>query len=373
MKLLITGGHLTPALGLIDYVQQEHPEDAIVFIGREYAQERSKQPSKERMEVEKRNIKFIAFKSGKFTEYNPISIIRSAISTLYGFGHALYILLSQKPTIVVSFGSYLAGPVVVASWLLQIPVITHEQTRTIGSANKIIQYFAKAVAVSYQESIGLLQKGKGALTGNVLRKQLTQKQPKQPEWIIEKPTKPILYITGGSQGSEVINTVVGQCLPQLLKDWYVIHQCGSTSQKRSYKQELETIREQLKPSQRFSYVVREWISVEELAWIYHHAAATISRAGANTTQEIALFAIPAIFIPLPFSKNDEQLLNAQWLANTGGAIIIHQKDLTKEKISEALQEIKHSQKTMKKKLQLVSIPLDADNKLYALAEKFTNK
>lgn len=373
MKLLVTGGHLTPALGLIDYIQTEHPEDSIVFVGREYSQEKSKQPSKERVEIEKRNVKFIAFKSGKFTDYNPVSLIQSVLYSVSGFSHSLGILTTQQPNVVISFGSYLAVPVVIAAWILQIPVITHEQTRTIGSANKLIQYFAKVVAVSYEESINLIQAGKAVMTGNVLRKQLLQKHPTPPEWITRKIEKPILYITGGSQGSEVINTVITQCLPQLLKDWFVIHQCGSTSQKRSYIKELESAREQVRPRQQFSYMIREWVSVDELAWIYRNATGTISRAGANTTQEIALFAIPAIFIPLPFSKNEEQLLNAQWLTNTGGAILVQQKDLTKEAILAALEQLAHSNKTMKKKLQLVSVPMDADNKLYAIAQKFTDK
>jgi UDP-N-acetylglucosamine--N-acetylmuramyl-(pentapeptide) pyrophosphoryl-undecaprenol N-acetylglucosamine transferase len=372
MKLLITGGHLTPALGLIDYIKEHQPADQIVFVGREYAQEKSKQPSKERLEVEERAIQFIAFRSGKFTEYSPVAFLQSVALAVFGFLHALYILLRVRPTIVVSFGSYLAVPITLAAWLVQIPVISHEQTRTLGSANKLIQHFAKSMAVSYPETLALLSAGRGVHTGNVLRKQLLQKGIPQPTWITAID-KPLLYITGGSQGSEVINTVIMQCVPQLVKEWTIIHQCGSTSQRRSYKQELEVTHDQLKPSQQNNYIIREWVSVEELAWIYQHADAIISRAGANTTQEISLFAVPTIFIPLPFSKNDEQLLNAQWLTNTGGALLVLQKDLTKDSILTALTHLKHSHKTMKKKLQLVSIPLDADNKLYALAEKFTNK
>ncbi len=372
MKLLITGGHLTPALGLIDYIKEEHAQDSVVFIGRDYSQEKSKQPSKERLEIEKRSVKFISFRSGKFAEYNPIALLHSVYLSVTAFFHAGSIILRERPNIVVSFGSYLAVPVAVAAWLLHVPVITHEQTRTIGSANRFIMNVAKVIAVSYPDSVSLVSKNV-VVTGNVLRKQLLQKNPTQPTWITKKPEKPILYITGGSQGSEIINTVVAQCLPQLLKDWFVIHQCGSTSQKRSYIQELENSREQLKTNQRSQYIVREWVSVDELAWIYSQAAGIISRAGANTAQEIGVFAIPAILIPLPFSRNDEQLLNAQWLAQTGGAVLINQKDLTKESIIAALNQVHHSNKTMKKKLQLVSIPLDADNKLYALAQKFATK
>lgn len=368
MKLLITGGHLTPALGLIDYVQQQQPADVIVFVGREYSQEKNKQPSKERTEIEERGLTFIPFTSGKFVEKNPVALVASTALCIKAFFHACAILLKEKPDIFISFGSYLAVPVAVAAWLLRVPIITHEQTRTIGTANRFITHLAKVTAVSYPQTAALLPNKKVVVTGNVMRQQLVQKSPKQPAWITFKPEKPLLYITGGSQGSEVINTVVCQSLPRILKDWYVIHQCGAANMNRSYKQELETAREQLKPQLRFSYIVREWVSVEELAWIYKNATGLISRAGANTTQEVALFKIPSIMIPLPFSNHNEQLLNAQWLEETGGAIIIHQKDLLTEVLCDALDILQNRHKAFRRKLEELEVPLDADKQLYELAQ-----
>jgi UDP-N-acetylglucosamine--N-acetylmuramyl-(pentapeptide) pyrophosphoryl-undecaprenol N-acetylglucosamine transferase len=223
-------------------------------------------------------------------------------------------------------------------------------------------------AVSYPETATALSTKNTVVTGNVLRQQLVQKNPTQPAWVTFKPEKPLLYITGGSQGSEVINTVVCQSLPRILKDWYVIHQCGAANINRSYKQELESARGQLKAQLRFSYIVREWVSVEELAWIYKNAAGLVSRAGANTTQEVALFKIPSVMIPLPFSNHNEQLLNAQWLEETGGAIIIHQKDLVSEVLCDALDILKARSKAFSRKLEALEVPLDADKRLYELAQ-----
>lgn len=370
MKILITGGHLTPALGLIDFIQESHKEDEIIFVGREYAQEKNKQPSKERTEVETRAIPFFAISSGKFAERNPLALLLSSLQFVKSFFQSCGILLKHKPNVIISFGSYLAVPVALAGWLLRVPVITHEQTRTVGTANRLITSFAKALAVSYPNTVDAPNSKKIVVTGNVLRKQLMQKAISQPVWITFKPEKPLLYITGGSQGSEVINTVVAKSLQHILRDWFVIHQCGSDSEKRSYKQELESARESLKPQLRFSYIIREWVSAEELAWIYEHATALISRAGANTTQEVALFKIPAIMVPLPFSQHNEQLLNAQWLEETGGAIIIQQKDLTTDSIGQALETLKNRHKAFSRKLAELEVPLHADLKLYELAEKY---
>ncbi|MBP7768533.1 UDP-N-acetylglucosamine--N-acetylmuramyl-(pentapeptide) pyrophosphoryl-undecaprenol N-acetylglucosamine transferase [Candidatus Woesebacteria bacterium] len=370
MKILLTGGHLTPALGLIDYIKTYHSEDEIIFAGREYSQEKNKQPSKERTEIEKRGIHFIAFKTGKIVDSNPIAWIAASIQTVLAFFHALVILHTNRPDAIISFGSYVAVPIATAGWILGIPVITHEQTRTIGVANSWISSFAKVLAVSYKPQGTGQTKTNSVFTGNIIRDQLIQKKPATPEWITKKFEKPILYVTGGSQGSEIINTVIGQSLPNLLKNWTIIHQCGSDSAARSYKKELGQIREQLKPSQQDSYYIREWISIDELAWIYRTATAIISRAGANTTQEIALFAIPAILIPLPFSNNHEQQLNAEWLADTGGALIINQKDLTTESIIDTLERIRTKPASFSRKLAELEIPTDAASRVYALAQKY---
>lgn len=367
MKLLITGGHLTPALGLIDHIIENHPTDEVVFLGREYSQDKNKQPSKERSEVEKRSVHFIPYSTGKFVDKNPLAIISAIIRFTKGFFHACSVMIYEKPDIFISFGSYLAVPVALAAWLFRVPIITHEQTRTLGSANRFISMFAAVVAVSYKQTLSLVTSKKGVFTGNILRKQLLQRKPNRPAWIPFQPEKPVLYITGGSQGSEVINTMIAKALPVILKDWFIVHQCGAAHEKRSYKQELEAAREQLQPQLRLSYVIREWVSEPELAWIYNNSTGLVSRAGANTTQEIALFKIPAILIPLPFSNHNEQQLNAEWLQETGGAIVINQKDLTVESIFDNLEVLKNRHKAFSRKLEELQIPLDADSKVYELA------
>jgi hypothetical protein len=37
MKIIITGGHLTPALAFIDKLKEKKPEVEIIFVGRKYA------------------------------------------------------------------------------------------------------------------------------------------------------------------------------------------------------------------------------------------------------------------------------------------------------------------------------------------------
>jgi len=99
------------------------------------------------------------------------------------------------------------------------------------SLNELIHGFRREVAVS---DYGEVQ---AVLTGNLIRDTINKKVP-APNWFNLRVKKPILYITGGSQGSEIINSTVSQVLPQLLKEWIVIHQCGPKSAQRNYVKEL---------------------------------------------------------------------------------------------------------------------------------------
>lgn len=370
MKILISGGHLTPALALCDYLQTNHPEIEIVFVGREYSQESLLQKSQEKTEIQKRNIPFISFSAPKMGHQSWWEKVSLPIKLWSSLMAAKKILRQEKPKVFVSFGGYLAVPIAIASWWLQVPIITHEQTRSPGFANKIIGYFASEVAVSFKETVAHFDAHKTRVIGNPIRPQLLSIYTRKPEWMMESE-KPLLYITGGNQGSEVINHTIAEALPQLVKEWFVIHQCGNPTSRHHYKQELETVRKTLPSADQNQYVIREWISTEELGWIYRHATLVISRAGANTVVELATLAIPSLLIPLPHAHHQEQLVNAQWLAEHGGAQIIEQTDFTAHALLTTLTQLKPQLASMETKLHSLRMPVDADQRLFELIQKYS--
>ena len=133
-KILICGGHVTPALALIDEMQGEYE---LVFVGRTYAVEYSL--------VTKKGIRFISINAGK-------SSWSAFFKTPLGFIQAFLLLLFERPQVVVSFGGYVALPVALVAWMFGIPVVTHEQTLAPGRANRIIANIAKRICVTFPET-----------------------------------------------------------------------------------------------------------------------------------------------------------------------------------------------------------------------------
>jgi len=367
MKIIVSGGHLTPALSFIDYVATQK-NDVVVFVGREYSQSRLQQKSVEKDEVGKRNIHFIQFDSGKLNLTDLLHLPAECFKCIFSFLEANKIFDQEKPDIFVSFGGYLAVPLALTAWMKRIPVVTHEQTITVGTANRIIGLIAKKVAISFPESSSAFPPHKVSLTGNLTREQLWQKNPPQPSWAKNLSKSQLLYITGGSQGSQSINLIVKSIVPALLENWSIIHQCGKPNLAQNYKVDLEEMKAHLPEGLRDRYQIQEWISEDELAWIYRYARAMISRAGANTVQEVIRAAIPTIFIPLTHTHHNEQVKNALSLVKNKAALMLRQGDLSSEHLLGMLSQILENHDSFVKELTSVqaALPLHAAEKLYQL-------
>ncbi len=369
MKVLISGGHLTPALALIDYAQTLPAKDEFVFVGRNFSQTELKQQSQEKEEVSRRGVAFVEFGAGKVpSSFRPLLLVKQGIQFGSSLVRARQILKQEQPDVFLSFGGYLAVPLAIAAFTLGIPIITHEQTRVAGVANQFIARLAKKIAVSYPDSLTLFSQNKTILTGNPLRSKIIETRGKVPSWLKQSPTKPMLYITGGNQGSQIINVMVAQVLSELTKDWFVIHQCGNPTVVMDYQKTLERAHYQLSPEQQKNYVVREWLTENELAWVYRKTSLVVSRAGANTIQELMALAKPAILIPLLHAPQDEQSKNAEVMASVGSAIILPQKDLTPQSLLASITRAKKKLGSLNLHAEVAqsTVKLDGDKELYNL-------
>lgn len=372
MKILISGGHITPALAVVDYIGGRSCGDKVVFVGRRFSQDQNKQLSIERHEMEKRRVKFVNLQAPRWVNSNLIQKPILLFLLLKSVSQALTIVKREKPDVFLSFGGYLAVPIAIACWLKKVPIVTHEQTKSMGKANRFIVKLATRVALSFSESVRWVSPSKVVLTGNPIRKQILKRQPR-PSWLPKKITLPILLVMGGNQGSKIINTTVSHLLPQLVEDWLVIHQCGQPTKNDNYLQQLEIVRSKLEPSLQTRYQLKEWIDEADLFWIYQHALGVVSRSGANSVLEIALSQLPSILIPLPFSHNDEQYLNAHWLVEAGGAILLEQSALTPATLLGLLAQMQQSASLMREHLGSLYIETEAAQNIYQLLVKTTDE
>src|SRR5260221_10967548 len=133
MKILLTGAHFTPAQAVIEELQDDKIE--IVYVGRTTTREGDSTPSVESEVLPKLRVKFVPIIAGRIRKVFDLWTIISLLKIPIGFIQAPFILLSENPDVIVSFGGYVAVPVVIWGWLLSKPIIVHEQTLVTGLAN----------------------------------------------------------------------------------------------------------------------------------------------------------------------------------------------------------------------------------------------
>lgn len=327
-KIAVTGGHLTPALATIEELRKD-PEVEIIFIGRGRSLEGDKTPSAESIVVPNLGIKFYAINAGRlqrrFTRYTLWSLSKVPI----GFIQALGILSRERPNVVLSFGSYVAVPVVLAAWVLGIPIITHEQTVKGGLSNQFISKFAKKIAVAWEHSLRDFPKEKAILVGNPIRRELLTLKKK-------RTARPVVYITGGNQGAHTINEMVWDILKDLLQDYEIIHQTGGSEVYKDFET-LSALVNQLPAKLQARYTVSKWFDINESAEIFSKASLVVGRSGANTVVETMALGIPAVYVPLPISANNEQAKNAKIMEELGAAEILPQDRLTPKRLLAAIR------------------------------------
>lgn len=314
MKMLITGAHPAPALAMTDEVLK-HRGASVVFVGRKHAQEGDPALSFEYQEIQKRpGVRFINLPAGRLTRSLSSRSIKQILLIPWGFLMAILTVAQERPDVVMSFGGYIALPIVAAAWMLGVPVYTHEQTIAPGLANVWIGRLAQRVFVAFPQAADSFDRQKTTVVGNPVREAVFNGVPSLDIGV----DRPLLFVTGGSLGSHSINVHIEAILPELLTEFDVVHQTGDTLEFQDY--------ERLAKLQNDHYKVYKQISTFDIGQIYATAKLVVSRAGANTVSELCALHLPSVLIPLPWSARGEQEKHAQYLQTEGVALVVHQSE-----------------------------------------------
>ena len=323
-----TAGHVTPNLALIPTLKENGWD--IQYIGSHTGIEKEL--------VTKENIPYHPIASGKLRRYLSVENLKDPFKVIKGYFDAYKILKKLKPKVVFSKGGYVTVPVVLAASHLKIPVIIHESDMTPGLANKIAMKSAKTVCVNFEETLKYVG-SKGIYTGSPIRKELFEgSKTKGNELCGFKEVRPTLLMMGGSLGARKINETLREALPELLKNFNIVHICG--------KKNLDESLLKLEGYKQFEYVS------EELPHLFAMSDMMLSRAGANALAEIMALNIPSLLIPLSQkASRGDQILNANAMKSKGYCDVLYEEELNKNKLIEKINELYSNRKQFRGKMK----------------------
>lgn len=356
MKIVICGGHFSPAYALIEELEKSK-DIKIFFFGRKFTTEGSGNFSAEYKQIARKNIKSHWIVTGRLQRVLSAYTLQALIKIPIGFLQSFFYLLLERPNLIVSFGGSLSLPVVFCGWLLGIDSITHEQAIVPGLATRINSLFAKRVFVAWPQTKNYLGDKKVELIGNLTRKTIFRKKAidKEIARFLEN-NKKVIYITGGNQGSHILNQFTFNWVKRV-KNFAIVHQVGTAN----FKNDIE----KSKKIRQKNYLAVDFVKPGDIGAVLNCAFLVISRSGANTCWEIAHLNKPSILIPLPVSLGSEQEENAMLLQKAGLAEVINQQDLNIENLEKAIAKISRNYQKYKRKGELFAkdLPSGASQKL----------
>lgn len=329
-RIVLTGGHAaTTAYAVIQRLKEDKEINwKISWIGASSAMEGKKIPTFESEILPKMGVDCYFLVAGRLQRRFTIWTIPSLLKIPLGFIQAFFYLLAIRPQITLSFGGFAAFPVVFVSWLLNVPVVIHEQTSTVGRANLYSSFFAKKITLSRKESKQYFPKSKIEIVGNPLSLEISRIPSKNRLNLL-----PTILVTGGSRGSSIINSLIGEILERILEKYKIIHQTG-----RYEAFVFNRKREGLTPGLKNNYIVIDVAPPWQWAEFLKKADLIVSRAGANSVSEIMKVKIPSILIPIPWAYADEQNQNANMAEVFGISRTLHQKSATAKKLLDLIEE-----------------------------------
>lgn len=350
-KILIsgggTGGHIFPALSIANALRRRLNAD-ILFVGAD-----------NRMEMERVPAAGYPIKGLPVAGFNRKNLLKN-ISVLFKLRKSLSmardIVDDFKPDIAIGVGGYCSGPTLKAAQKRGVPTLLQEQNSYAGVTNKLLAKKAEKICVAYEGMERFFPAEKIVLTGNPIRKDLTEDSKSAGDARISfglDPKRPTILVIGGSLGALTMNESLEQGLKRLNDaGLQVIWQTG-----KSFAERARKAAKGLK-----GVVVTPFIS--DMSAAYAAATVVASRAGAGSISELEVLGKPCVLVPSPNVAEDHQTKNARALSDRGAAILVPDAEARTKLVDTLLSLATDSAAldSMKKAISEMALP-ESDEKI----------
>jgi UDP-N-acetylglucosamine--N-acetylmuramyl-(pentapeptide) pyrophosphoryl-undecaprenol N-acetylglucosamine transferase len=327
MKVLIagggTGGHVYPGVAVAEQLQRTRPGDQVVFVGTRRGLEAQAVPE---AGFRIRYVWTRGFPRRAWWRW-PVVLVANAVGML----QALWVVLTERPDVVLGTGGYVSGPVSLAARLLGRPLLLQEQNSVPGLANRWLARIADEVHLSFVEARSYFhRKDNLKVSGNPIREHILSgdraSAVREFGLVAGRPT---VFIFGGSRGAHRINEAALEAMRRLKGrvDVQFILQTG----REDHEWAKTLVESEELPARVMPFLRR-------IHQAYAAADLVVCRSGAMTLAEIAACGVPSVLVPYPHAAHDHQVVNAANLVDRGAAAVIADRDLTGERLA---QEIAH--------------------------------
>lgn len=328
-----TGGHIYPALAVAEAIRQKYPDSRLVYVGNIDGMEHEL--------AKEAGYEFIPVSVAGFKGRGPLQMLRMLYKNWRGLAEAKALLRQFHPDLVIGTGGYACGPLLLEATRLHIPTLLHEQNAIMGKTNKILSRHVNKICLTFPiANLPDAVSAKCELTGLPVRRAILETDTAAARQHLGLAVdKPVLVVTGGSQGARHINQAMAELWPELLEAGVqIVHITGE----KLFNETAQLARRNGLPVNPKTQQAKDGFLL--LPYLHHMeyalAAAdlVISRAGASFLAEVMALGRAAILVPYPYAAGNHQVYNAQALVEAGAALLIEDAALSAQSLRQALQK-----------------------------------
>lgn len=354
-----TGGHIFPALSIAGEIKRRYPDTEFLFAGAIGRMEMEKVPAA--------GYKIVGLPVMGFDRKHLFRNIKVLYHLLKSMRMAKKIIKEFRPDIAIGVGGYVSGPVLKAAQKAGIPTLIQEQNSYAGVTNKMLAERANRICVAYEGMERFFPKESVVLTGNPVRRNLSECKltPQEARKALGlDPEKPTVLVVGGSLGARTVNQSIGGGLEKIKNSGVqVIWQTGKQGDEYAHNLLAEN------PAAN----VRQTAFIANMDVAYRAADLVVSRAGASSISELQLLGKPAILIPSPNVAEDHQTHNAMALVNKDAAILVKDMEAREILVDKMLETAADADKLQSLSENIAKMALrDADKVIVDHVEKLIN-
>ena len=321
MKVIIsaggTGGHINPALAIIDKIKKEQPESEFLYIGTTDRMEKDVIPEK--------GIPYIGIEMQGLRRSLSLKNIQAAFKYIKGIIKCKKIIKEFNPDIVIGVGGYVTAPVIYAAKKIGYKTLVHEQNSILGLSNKMLLKYTDTLCTSFEtmkpNNVHYVYTGNPTSENAILKKAY-----KKEDFGLSKSKKLVLIVMG-SLGSNTVNEILKKSLKLYgSKNYEVVIITG-----KGYYDDFKNLKKS-KNVFLFPYI-------EDLPRLMKLTDVLVTRAGASTLFEIMATKTPSILIPSPYVTENHQYKNAMDLVNKNACILLEEKDLNENTLINEIDKL----------------------------------
>lgn len=314
-----TGGHIYPALSVVDALSADRPDLDVLWVG-------TRGQTEERL-VPRAGIRLHTIRGGPIVGVPLVTRLQNGAQLLWSLGSAFRLLRRFRPQVLFMTGGYVNVPVALAARLRRVPAAIYLPDIEPGAAIRFLSRFVDKVACTSDDSAVYFNAGITETTGYPVRAELRAAARMDKTAALAqfdlRPDRLTLFVFGGSRGAQSINRALMRILPALLTQYQVIHISGTLTWP-----EVEANAAQLPADLRAHYRPYAYLD-DEMGPAFRAADLVVARGGASMLGECPAFGLPAILVPYPFAWR-YQKVNADYLAARGAAIRLDDERMAAE-------------------------------------------